>query len=130
MSSTFRCSRRKRCCQTPCNHSSRRNIQWIAHLKDGKTIIDGSGPEVHEVSDKISSLESIAPDGTKVIVCANPQISNFFTLVTACDLIDYNLGTVKHQEEERIIGFKLGDSVIEVVQDLLNRNVKIKVRKA
>jgi hypothetical protein len=106
-------------------------IRWLVHLKNGQTIVDGKGPEIEQIpSDQISSIESLSPKGNKVIVCANPFFKDFFTLVTASDMVNPFSGEQVHTEEERIIGFKVADTVIEVVIDCLTGNVKIKGRKS
>lgn len=106
-------------------------VRWLLHLKDGRTIVDDQGPEVHEVSpDQISSIESFNPKGNKVIICANPVFKDFYTAVTASDMLNPLTGQVTHVEEERIVGFKVHDTIIEVVIDCLSGNVKIKGRRS
>jgi hypothetical protein len=104
-------------------------IRWLAHLNDGRTIVDGKGLEMNEVSKDICSIESISPNGSKVIVCACPKFSDFYTLVTASDSIDYITGHTIHSEDERIVGFKIEDTIIEVIIDLHSNNIKIVGKK-
>lgn len=105
-------------------------IRWIVHLKDGKTMVDGGSTEVENVpSNQISSIENISPDGHKVIVCANPHFSNFYTLVTASITKSFTSNKTIHSEDERIVGFDVNGARIEVIINCHTGNVKIKGRR-
>lgn len=105
-------------------------IRWIVHLKNGQTVVDDQGPEVHEIDpDKISSIESISPTGKKVIIHGNPFLTAFSTLVTASDLLNPLSGQSEHQELERTVNFVLFDSTIEVTIDCLTDNVHVRVKR-
>lgn len=104
-------------------------IRWIVHLKDGRTLVDGKCELDQIDQSEISSVESISPSGKKVIICSNPFFKNFFTLVTASDYVPVFGGKSFHVEEERIVGFEVGDTVIEVIIDCRTEDVKIRGRK-
>jgi len=79
-------------------------VEWLIHLKNGKTLTDKDAYP-HEIpSEQITSVERIVK-GRTYTICSSPVLRNFFVKTTAARTMSLvGKGVREQQVLERIIG--------------------------
>jgi len=108
-------------------------VEWIIHLKNGKTLTDKDAYPSDIDSSEISSVERIV-NGRVYTICGHPSLKNFFVKTTAARLISLVGGGVRPpQIMERILGCfietKEGPVRLELVIDPNKGNCKLVATK-
>jgi len=79
-------------------------VQWIIHLKDGRTLTDKEALPNDIPSEEISSVERIV-NGRAYTIYGSPVLKNFFVKTTAAQTLAVTSGKVEPPTIlERIIG--------------------------